>query len=152
MLKASDIQNKEFTKGIRGYKEEEVDEFLDEIIADYQTMADRIAELESQLSESNARLAEYKSTEGAVLTTLESAKALMNDIAQSAEKRAKALIENAELEAANKLRLADDSLSQLKAEEARLQTRVINLKARIKSELEAELARINELDGNALGE
>ena len=31
MIKPIDIQEKEFTKAVRGYKEEEVNEFLDEI-------------------------------------------------------------------------------------------------------------------------
>ena len=31
MIRPIDIQEKEFTRGVRGYKEEEVNEFLDEI-------------------------------------------------------------------------------------------------------------------------
>lgn len=36
-LKAKDILEKEFKTGVRGYKQEEVDKFLDLIIKDYET-------------------------------------------------------------------------------------------------------------------
>jgi cell division initiation protein len=36
MITPLDIQNKEFTKGLRGYKEVEVDEFLDNVIDSYE--------------------------------------------------------------------------------------------------------------------
>ena len=32
MLTPADIHNKEFSRGFRGYNEEEVDDFLDEIV------------------------------------------------------------------------------------------------------------------------
>lgn len=152
MLNAELIQNKEFTRAMRGYKEEEVDEFLDEIISDYQSMTERIAELEARLADSDAKLAGYKSMEGAVITTLESAKTLMNDIAVSAEKRANMLVENAEIEAANKLRQADESLTQLRAEEAALKSRVVKLRANIKSALETELERLAAFGSDVAGE
>ena len=35
-LTPMDIKNKEFKKGIRGYSVEEVDEFLDEVVENYE--------------------------------------------------------------------------------------------------------------------
>jgi cell division initiation protein len=37
-ITAMDITNEEFKKGIRGYSVEEVDEFLDNIAEDYETL------------------------------------------------------------------------------------------------------------------
>ena len=152
MLTALDIQNKEFIKGMRGYKEEDVDAFLDEVITDYQALTDENAALKAQLEEANKKLADYKSTEGSVLTTLESAKALMNDIAASAEKRADILVKNAELDAELKLRQANDDLAQLKAEEANLHNRVSSIKQRMKDILESELSKIDTLEMDIFGE
>ncbi|WP_086037021.1 cell division regulator GpsB [Staphylococcus aureus] len=46
-LSAKDIYEKDFEKTMaRGYRREEVDAFLDDIIADYQKMADMNKELE----------------------------------------------------------------------------------------------------------
>ena len=47
-LKASDILEKEFKTGIRGYNQEEVDMFLDDIIQDYETFQKRISQLEQE--------------------------------------------------------------------------------------------------------
>lgn len=152
MLTALDIQNQEFRRGMRGYNEEDVDSFLDEVISDYQSLIDQNNLLKSQLEEANKKIAEYKSTEGSVLTTLESAKILMNDIAASAEKRADILVKNAELDVELKLRQANDDIAQLKAEEANLHNRVASIKSRMKDILESELSKIDNLEMNIFGE
>ena len=41
-LTPTDINNKEFKKGIRGYSVEEVDEFLDEVVESYEEFIKRI--------------------------------------------------------------------------------------------------------------
>ena len=148
MLTPLDIQNKEFSKGVRGYKEEEVDEFLDEIISDFQVLLTRNEQLTSELEASRNKLQEFKSTEGSVITTLESAKALMNEIAQSAEKRAEVLVKNAELDAELKVRQAKEELAQLKAEETMLRSRVDSFRTRLKAILESELDQVNSLENN----
>lgn len=148
MLTPLDIQNKEFAKGVRGYKEEEVDEFLDEIISDFQVLLTRNEQLTSELEASRNKLQEFKSTEGSVITTLESAKALMNEIAQSAEKRAEVLVKNAELDAELKVRQAKEDLAQLKAEETMLRSRVDSFRTRLKAILESELDQVNSLENN----
>ena len=40
MITPHDIQNKVFARGVRGYKEEEVDGFLDLLTADYERVID----------------------------------------------------------------------------------------------------------------
>jgi DivIVA domain-containing protein len=61
-LTAKEILEKEFKTGFRGYKQEEVDKFLDLIIKDYEAMHEIIEEmqqenlrLKKQLEESNRR-------------------------------------------------------------------------------------------------
>lgn len=47
-LNTKTILEKEFKSGMRGYNQEQVDLFLDDIIKDYQSFTKRIAELESE--------------------------------------------------------------------------------------------------------
>ncbi|HCN59741.1 MULTISPECIES: cell division regulator GpsB [Mammaliicoccus] len=54
-LSAKDIYEKEFEKSLRGFKTEEVDAFLDDIISDYQKMADLNNEV-LKLTEENSKL------------------------------------------------------------------------------------------------
>jgi DivIVA domain-containing protein len=47
-LSAKDILEKEFKTGVRGYKQEDVDKYLDLIIKDYETFQQEIEELQQE--------------------------------------------------------------------------------------------------------
>lgn len=47
-LTAKDILEKEFKTGVRGYRQEEVDKFLDYVIKDYETFHQEIDELQQE--------------------------------------------------------------------------------------------------------
>lgn len=143
MITPQDIQTKEFSRGVRGYKEDEVDIFLDELTNDYEAIINENIQLKAQLEELSAKVADYRKQEGAVVKTLEAAKGLMSDIATSAEKRADLLVKNAEIEAASIVRDAQTRLKALAEEETALTNRVQSYKLRFKSLLEAELKQFS---------
>lgn len=145
MITSNDIQTKEFSRGVRGYKEEEVDQFLDEITVDYDALCKENDALKEKIAQMEEKIAEYKSQEGAVVKTLEVAKSLMNDISSSAEKRADILIRNAEIDAAAMIRQAKDNLVNLQAEEKMLTERVSSLRTRFRTLLQSELSHFDEL-------
>lgn len=47
-LTAKDILEKEFKTGVRGYKQEDVDKFLDFVIKDYETFHQEIEDLQQE--------------------------------------------------------------------------------------------------------
>ncbi|MGE6629587.1 cell division regulator GpsB [Bacillus sp. NPDC077027] len=47
-LSAKEILEKEFKTGVRGYKQEEVDKFLDMVIKDYETFHQEIEKLQQE--------------------------------------------------------------------------------------------------------
>ena len=100
MITPADIENKVFAKAVRGYKEEEVDDFLDLIILDMEKLMKENRQLKKELEKSQTQVDRHVSTESSVYETLESAKSLLNDIAASAERRAQVILKDAELEAA----------------------------------------------------
>lgn len=57
-LKGSDILEKEFKTGLRGYNQEEVDTFLDDIIQDYEAFVKKIAQLEHENKQLKEELTE----------------------------------------------------------------------------------------------
>ena len=59
-----DIHNKEFSKGFRGYDEDEVNEFLDQVIKDYEILIREKKELEEQLNEMADRIGHFNTIEG----------------------------------------------------------------------------------------
>lgn len=151
MITPLDIQNKVFTRAVRGYKEEDVDGFLDLLTVDYERIIDDNESLRNLVADMTSKLEHYKSTEGTVIETLEAAKALMNDISASAEKRAEIMVKNAELDAELLQRQARESVERLKEEELALSQRVTAVRSRFKSMLESELDRFDVLTEELFG-
>ena len=54
MITPMDIQNKAFNKGVRGYREEEVDSFLDLITLDMEKLIDENAQMKQELAKAKA--------------------------------------------------------------------------------------------------
>lgn len=145
MITPLDIQNKEFSKVVRGYKEEEVDTFLDLITVDMEKLLQENASLKENIAKLSEDLTRYKGSEGAVLETLEAAKALMSDISGSAEKRAEILLKNAELDAELIQREARESVERLTDESVRLKNNLAAFKTKYRSFLEAEFERFENI-------
>ena len=122
MITPADIEYKEFTKAVRGYKEEEVDAFLDLIIVDMENLIRENKKLKADLEKAKNQVNQHVTTETSVYETLEAAKSLMNDIAASAERRAEVLLKNAELEASLITKEARESIAKLTEEGSRLKT------------------------------
>ena len=145
MITPADIENKVFAKAVRGYKEEEVDDFLDLIILDMEKLMKENRQLKKELEKSQTQVDRHVSTESSVYETLESAKSLLNDIAASAERRAQVILKDAELEAAMITREAKESISRLTDEGNRLRRSVESLRAKYRQMLEMELERTESM-------
>ncbi|WP_051280107.1 DivIVA domain-containing protein [Anaerovorax odorimutans] len=145
MITPLDIQNKKFSKNIRGYKEEEVDAFLDLITTDLERIIEENSKHKEAINVLKKEVEKYKGSEGAVLETLEAAKSLMGDISASAEKRAQILLKNAELDAELIQREAKESVERLNEEAIAMKNRLSVFKTRYKSLLETELEKFDIL-------
>ena len=145
MITPVDIEQKEFTRGVRGYKEEEVDTFLNLIILEMENLIRTNKELSEENSKLKEELATSRSTESEVLDTLETAKRLMNEISASAEKRAEVLLKNAELDADLIRREARETSERFMDESKNIRSRVTVLREKYKNLLEAELERFDML-------
>lgn len=152
MITPLDIQNKMFAKGVRGYKEEEVDGFLDLVTLDLEKLIDENQKMKMEVKSLTSELERYKGSEGAVIDTLEAAKALMSDISASAEKRASILLKNAALDAELIQREARDSVERLKEEAGSLHNRVSSFRTRYRSLLESELEKFDTLTAELFSE
>lgn len=141
MITPAEIQEKEFPKGVRGYKEEDVDKFLDLLTLDLETLIKENLRLKAEVAALEAELAKSKGSESTVLETLESARKLMNDISVSAEKRAELLLKNAEMDAELIVREARDSAERLTKEHRMVQRNYLEFRDKYQRLLEGELAR-----------
>lgn len=96
MLTPIDIDNKQFSRQLKGYNVDEVDDFLDEISADYERAMLMNKNLEDKISELENILQEYKNAEGSLQDTLLIAKQTADNIRQSAEAEANKVLDEAE--------------------------------------------------------
>lgn len=152
MITPLDIQNKEFPRSVRGYKEDEVDAFLDLLTIDMEKVLSDNASLKAEVARLTLEIQKYKGSEGAVLETLEAAKALMGDISASAEKRAEILLKNAELDAQLIQREAKESVERLTEESIALRNRFTAFQSKYRSLLESELERFDTLSTEIFAE
>ena len=145
MISPLEIQEKEFSSSLKGFKEDEVNEFLDRITLDLERILEENRQLRAEKEQLTEELKKYKSSESAVLDTLETAKALMGDISASAEKRAQILLKNAEMEAQNMQREAKEAIERMNEESAALRGRVKSFRAKYRQLLEMELQHFDSM-------
>ena len=150
MITPGAIQKKDFTRGVRGYKEEEVDQFLDIIAADLDTLLRENASLRENIKALTQEIDSHRGSDSAILGTLEAAKALMTEISASAEKRAEIVLKNAELDAERIRREARENVENMTEEAASLSRRWELFSARFRNLLETELDRFDSFSAGLL--
>ena len=99
MLKPMDIHNKEFKKAVRGYDMTEVDEFLDEIIVDYEQMQRELDNLRGQISSYGDNLTAYKERETTLNNTMIAAQTFADNLRKEAQTQAQMTISDAQNQA-----------------------------------------------------
>ncbi len=140
MITPNDIETKVFSYSVRGYNKREVDEFLDQIMIDYQALLDQNAKMLERVHVLQKQVSDSK--DPANMTR--DAKRLMNDISASAEQKAEIIIKNAQHDAENIVRNAKNSTSQADEDAERLRRKVEKFKLRYKQLLEEELGRLDD--------
>lgn len=146
MITPNDIETKEFSRALRGFNPDEVDEFLGEIYLTLQQLMNENELLKERVSNLTKDMEKYHSSEKSVANTIESAKKLMNDISESAERRAEIIIKNAQLDAEVIQRDAKESIARMTEEGERLKQKVNRYRERYRQLLEDELS---QLDGSS---
>lgn len=145
-----DIHNKEFTKGFRGYDEDEVNEFLDQVIKDYEMILREKKELEEKLNELNGRLGHFNNIEETLNKSIIVAQEAAEEVKRNSQKEAKLIIKEAEK---NADRIINESLSKarkiaLEIEDLKKQSKVF--RTRFKMLIEAQLDMLNNDDWDHL--
>lgn len=96
MLTPSDITNKKFEKAAFGYKPEEVDAFLSEIVSSYNAMYQEKNAAEEKLLVLAEKLEEYRANEDSLKTVLLGAQKLGENIVRDSKAKAEVLLADAE--------------------------------------------------------
>jgi cell division initiation protein len=139
-----DIYNKEFKHGFRGYQEDEVNEFLDEVVRDYEAMLNENAQLKEQLSGVADRIEQYKKLEETLKSALVVAQTTAEDVKMAARKEAELIIREAEQRAGQIVAAGEARAHDLEeqAQSARREWDVF--RARLKSLLQSQMELLDE--------
>ena len=101
MLTPMDIHDHQFKKSFRGYSENEVDDFLDKIVVDYEKILRENERLRNIIDTNDKELEHYRKIEKTMNDTLLVAQKTADDVISAAKKNADELKEHAALECQN---------------------------------------------------
>jgi cell division initiation protein len=144
MLTPMEIHNREFKKVMRGYKEEEVDEFLDKVVTDFEKLYRENGELKDKLSVINEKVDSFSLMERTLQNTLVVAQTTAEDVVLNARKKSELIIKEAEEQAKRIVEEANSSVTDIHREYENLKKDSQVFKTRFRTLLESELESLNE--------
>lgn len=143
-----DIHNKEFTRSFRGYDEDEVNDFLEQVIKDYETIAREKKEMEEKIKQLEEKLSHFSNIEQTLNQSILVAQETAEDVRQNAEKEAKLIVKEAEK---NADRIINEALAKsrkltLDIDELKKEANVYRTRFRMLIEAQLELLKNDEWD------
>lgn len=138
-LSPLDIHNKEFHRSFRGYNEQEVDEFLDRVVHEFETLIRENNGLREQVQNMSAKLEHYRQLEETLHNTLIVAQETAEEVKAAARKEAELIVREAQLEADRVIKAGEERVRELQDQYEQLQKHMHVFRARMRSLLESQL-------------
>ncbi|MER2105491.1 MAG: DivIVA domain-containing protein [Solibacillus sp.] len=138
-LSPLDIHNKEFTRGFRGYVEDEVNEFLDQIIKDYEILLREKKDLEDRVKTMTEQMNHFSTMEDTLQKSIVVAQEAADELRRNSQKESKLILKEAEK---NADRIVNEALTKarkvtIEIDELKKQSKVF--RNRFKMLVEAQL-------------
>ncbi|SFA88210.1 DivIVA domain-containing protein [Clostridium frigidicarnis] len=141
-----DINNKEFKRIIRGYNPEEVDEFLDKVVEDYESLFKENAALKEKIAAMNERIEYYTKIEATIQNTLVLAQNAAEQAKDSAKKEAEFVIRNANDTAQKIIDKAHNDVMQVTQEYDKMKQEFIKFRAKFRNFMQIQLETFDDLE------
>jgi len=147
MITPLDIENKKFSKQMmNGYSVEEVDDFLDDLTADYSKNYKEATELRAKVEELTNSLEHYKSIEATLQNTLVMAQKTADDIKNVAKQQADQIVNEAKGTAQRQVDDLDSEILAKKRELEDVKKQFDIYKAKMESLLISQLELIKDIN------
>ena len=147
MITPLDIENKKFSKQMmNGYSVEEVDDFLDDLTADYSKNYKETAELKAKVDELNQSLEHYKNIEATLQNTLVMAQTTAEDIKSVAQKQADQIVNEAKSVAQKQADALDNEIIAKRKELEDVKKQFDIYKAKMESLLISQLELLKDIN------
>lgn len=141
-----DIQKKEFQNGFRGYRPEEVDEYLDLIAESLEEVLQENVLLRDRMKDLEGRIDEYRRMEKNLEKTLLTAQELSDQMKTSAEKEIELKREQARMEAERIIEQAARQAESMEKDIQSLRTEKVRFKAQMRLLIEEHLALLTQTE------
>jgi cell division initiation protein len=143
-----DIHNKEFKRGFRGYDEDEVNEFLDLVIKEFEILIREKKELEEKVAQSSERLGHFTSIEESLSKTIIVAQETADEVKSNAKKEAQLIVKEAEK---NADRIINESLAKsrnisIEVDELKKQASIYRVRFRTLLQAQLEMLQSDDWD------
>ncbi|UMZ73274.1 DivIVA domain-containing protein [Natranaerofaba carboxydovora] len=127
-----DIHNKEFSKSFRGYNRNEVNNFLEKVVKDYEGTIKNNIELKEKLEQLNNKIEHYQNMENTLHNAIVVAQETAEKVKENADKEAELTKEKAKEESERMIKEAkeesDKMISEAKKEVQKIERELHDLK------------------------
>lgn len=155
-MEAFDIMDKKFDKGFNGYKMEDVDQFLQEVSAEFGNLKKQNQDLEKKMEVLADKIKEYRNDEDAIKEALLGAQKQSSEVRAAAKEKSEKMIAEAKEKAEKMIKDAEDNVAEKDAYAKKLvedaneeKTKIIaeceRKSAEIKAEMEAEIRKLDSI-------
>ncbi|WP_291653701.1 DivIVA domain-containing protein [Clostridium sp.] len=145
-LTPMDISNKEFKKGFRGYDCDEVDEFINEIIENYEELYKENSRLKENLSRVNEKLEHYVKIENTIQNTLLLAQNAAEQAREASQKESDMILKNANDVAKKILDKAHNDVVSINDEYEKVKQEFVKFRAKFRNFMNAQTETFDELE------
>lgn len=144
-LTALDIHHKEFRHSIRGYSEEEVDAFLDEVADEFERLFKENIDLSEKLDAARDRVRQFEEQKETLHNTLVAAQRSAEDIVAKSRIESTSVLRDAEVKAKEIIHNALTQKQRVQAELIRIKQAEEEFRARFKAMLESHMRGVSEI-------
>ena len=141
-----DINNKEFKKAFRGYDIDDVDDFMDEVVEDFEKIYKENSSLREKMSLLNEKLEHYNKIESTLQNTLVLAQGAADQTKSNSQKEADLIVKNANDTAQRIIDQAHTEVVKITGEYEKTKQEFQLFKSRYKAFIQAQLDMLTDID------
>ena len=138
-MTSMDIMNRQFKKGIRGYDSSEVDEFIEKVAEDYETIFKENSSFREKMLSFEEKIEHYSKIENTIQNTLLLAQNTAEQVKLSAQKEAELIVRNASDSAQRILDKANNDVVRINDDHDRLKQEFLKFRTRYRNFLTCQM-------------
>lgn len=144
-MTVQELQNIKFEKGAFGYRTDDVDSFLEQVVSTLREQEKEKADLEKKIMILADKIEDYRSEEDSLKAALLGAQKMGDSIVRESKAKAKQIEEEAAVKAEQMLRATQEELENTKYELTRMKREVSSFKSKMLSLYKSHLESIGLL-------